>query len=90
MEQLSTSLNGSAPDLVTRRAIAQFLALAKVANVEFRFIDGRLVLQARKARWKTWAAIRGCLDEIGIPAIEAYFRTTTSDERARLAAPAMH
>lgn len=79
----------SSPEAV-RRAVAQFLALARVANVDFSLVDGRLVMQAHHLRWETWRTVRFFLDELGVEAIESFFRTTTPEQRARLSAPAMH
>ncbi len=77
-------------DHMTARAVAQFLALAKIANVSFELVDDRLVMRAARLDWQSWFPVRRCLDEIGVPAIEAYFRSTTPEQRARLSAPAMH
>jgi hypothetical protein len=89
-QTVSSSFQNAPDDLAVHRAIAQFLALARIANVTFQLVDNRLVLCAAGVRWNQWRPIRQCLDEFGIPAIEAFFRHTTPDERTRLAAPAMH
>jgi hypothetical protein len=91
MQQSASSSSQNVPDdLAVHRAIAQFLALARTSNVTFDLVDDRLVLCAARVRWNQWRAIRQYLDEFGIPAIEAFFRRTTPEERTRLAAPAMH
>ncbi|WP_127752784.1 hypothetical protein [Devosia sp. 1566] len=68
----------------TAVAVAQFLALAKAANVTFDLVDDRLTMRAVKPKWALWAPIRHCLDEIGIEAIEEHFRKTTPQERESL------
>ena len=65
----------------TGLAVAQFLALAKAANVFFDLVDDRLTMRAVKPKWALWAPIRHCLDEIGIEAIEEHFRNTTPEQR---------
>jgi hypothetical protein len=69
---------------VTGLAVAQFLAMAKAANVTFDMVDDRLMMRAVKPKWALWAPIRHCLDEIGIEAIEEHFRKTTPEERMSL------
>ncbi|MDB5621897.1 MAG: hypothetical protein JWR39_460 [Devosia sp.] len=68
----------------TGLAVAQFLALAKAANVTFDLVDDRLTMRAVKPKWALWAPIRHCLDEIGIEAIEEHFRNTTPEQRSSL------
>ena len=65
-------------------AVAQFLALARAANVTFDLVENRLTMRAVKPRWALWAPTRQCLDEIGIEAIEDHFRNTTPEQRERL------
>jgi hypothetical protein len=91
MEQVASNQQ-DAPgiDYMTARAVAQFLTLAKVANVSFDLVEDRLVMRAARLNWKAWFPVRRCLDELGVGAIEAYFRSTTAEQRARLSAPAMH
>jgi hypothetical protein len=54
--------------------IAEFLDLAKSANVFFDIINDRLTVRAVNPNWKMWAPIRHFLDEIGQEQIEAYVR----------------
>lgn len=58
-------------------AIAQMLALAKVANVSFALCDDRLAVRFANPRWALWPGVRQCLDEIGIEAVVDFFRRTT-------------
>ncbi|MBA3518586.1 MAG: hypothetical protein H0T75_13320 [Rhizobiales bacterium] len=69
-------------------AVAQFLDLARAANVTFELVDDRLVMRSARANWKQWQPLRRCLDEIGIEAIAEYFRATTPEDRAILSAAA--
>lgn len=68
--------------------VAQFLALAKTANVTFSMVDGRLVMRSAQMDWKLWQPLRHCLDEIGVEAIADYFKETTPEDRNVLSAAA--
>jgi hypothetical protein len=72
----------------TDQAVAQFLDLARAANVTFELVDGRLVMRATRLDWKLWAPVRHFLDELGIEAITGYFERYTPEERAALSAAA--
>jgi hypothetical protein len=74
------SAAGDIPDI----AIAQVLALAKAANVEFELVDGRLAMRCTGLDGKLWSALRPYLEAIGFAAIERYFERTTREERERL------
>lgn len=69
-------------------AVAQFLDLARAANVTFELVDDRLIMRSTRADWKLWQPLRRCLDEIGIEAIAEYFRATSPEDRAILSAVA--
>lgn len=69
-------------------SIAQMLALAKLANIEFEVAQDRLLIRSAKANWKLWPPVRHYLDEIGVDAIVDYFNRTSPEHRTRLAAPA--
>ena len=69
-------------------SIAQMLALARLANIEFEVAGQRLLIRSAHANWKLWPPVRHYLDEIGVDAIVAYFNRTTPEHRARLSAPA--
>ncbi len=68
--------------------VAQFLDLARAANVTFVLVDGRLVMLAARMDWKLWRTLRRCLDELGVVAIMDYFRRTTPEDREVLSAAA--
>jgi hypothetical protein len=72
----------------TDQAVAQFLDLARAANVTFELVDGRLVMRATRLDWKLWAPVRHFLDELGIEAITDYFKRTSPEQRAVLSAAA--
>ena len=69
-------------------SIAQMLALAKLANIEFEVARNRLLIRSARANWKLWPPVRHYLDEIGVDAIVDYFNRTSAEHRLRLAAPA--
>jgi hypothetical protein len=69
-------------------SIAQMLALAKLANIEFDVAQDRLLIRSAKANWKLWPPVRHYLDQIGVDAIVDYFKRTSAEHRTRLAAPA--
>ena len=68
--------------------VAQFLDLARAANVTFVLVEGRLAMRAARLNWKLWRPLRRCLDEIGIDAITEYFKRTTPEDREVLSAAA--
>ena len=68
--------------------VAQFLDLARAANVTFVLVDGRLVMRATRMDWRLWRPLRRCLDEIGVAAITDYFKRTTPEVREVLSAAA--
>ena len=65
-------------------AIGQFIALSASANVYLELVRDRLTIHAVGADWTMWRPLSRCLDEIGIPRIEQFFRTTSPLERERL------
>ena len=69
-------------------SIAQMLALAKAANIEFDVAQNKLLIRSAQANWKLWPPVRHYLDQIGVDAIVAFFNRTSADYRARLAEPA--
>ena len=54
--------------------IAEFIDMARSANVFFDIINDRLTVRAVNPNWKMWAPIRHFLDEIGQAQIEAYMK----------------
>jgi hypothetical protein len=71
---------------VSDLAIAQVLALARAANVEFEMSGGRLIVHFAERDRALWAALRPYLEEIGLDAIARFFERTTDEDRARLMA----
>lgn len=69
-------------------AVAQFLQLAKGANVNFELAGGQLVMRSSKVNWKLWSTVRHYLDELGVEAITDYFRRNSPHERAVLSSAA--
>ena len=69
-------------------SVAQFLDLARAANVRFVMADGRLVMISTRMDWRLWRTLRRCLDEIGIAAITEYFHRTSAEDREILSAAA--
>jgi len=72
----------------TDLAVAQFLELAKLANVRFEVQNERLVMVAARPDARLWKPIRPYLDELGAAAIADYLKRNGPTERARLGAPA--
>jgi len=81
--------------------VAEFLDLARSANIHFDIVNDRLHMRAVNPNWAMWKPCRHLLDEIGQARIEAYVRgqaqaqgavarwTAVSAERLHLAAEAM-
>lgn len=81
--------------------VAEFLDLARSANIHFDIVNDRLHMRMVNPDWAMWKPCRHLLDEIGQARIEAYVRqqarernavarwTRASAERLHLAAEAM-
>ena len=81
--------------------VAEFLDLARSANIHFDIVNDRLHMRMVNPDWAMWKPCRHLLDEIGQARIEAYVRqqasvtsavdrwTHVSAERLHLAAEAM-
>lgn len=81
--------------------VAEFIDLARSANVHFDIVNDRLHMRMVNPDWAMWRPCRHLLDEIGQSRIEAYVRgqaaesnavarwTHVSAERLHLAAEAM-
>ena len=81
--------------------VAEFLDLARSANIHFEIVNDRLHMRMVNPDWAMWKPCRHLLDEIGQARIEAYVRqkasergavarwTAVSAERLHLAAEAM-
>lgn len=87
--------------ILSDRDVAEFLDLARSANVHFDIVQDRLHMRMVNPDWAMWKPCRQLLDEIGQERIEAYVRreaaqhqavtrwTHLSAERLHLAAEAM-
>jgi hypothetical protein len=56
--------------------VAEFLDLAKSANVIFGIVNDRLSMRASNPNWAMWRPCRHLLDEIGSERIASYLKTT--------------
>lgn len=63
-------------DLALEAGIAEFIDMARSANVFFEIVNGRLTVRAVNPDWRMWAPIRHLLDEIGVAHIERFVRRT--------------
>jgi len=54
--------------------VAEFLDLARSANVTFEIVADRLHMRMVRPNWTMWSPIRHLLDEIGHERIEAFVR----------------
>ena len=63
-------------DLALELGIAEFIDMARSANVFFEIVNDRLTVRAVNPDWRMWAPIRHLLDEIGIEHIERFVRRT--------------
>jgi hypothetical protein len=76
-------------------AVAEFIDLARSANVHFDIRADRLHMQMVNPVWSMWSPIRHLLDEIGHERIEAFVRReaaaqTTVDRSALASAERLH
>ncbi|SEP66816.1 hypothetical protein SAMN05428969_0380 [Devosia sp. YR412] len=88
-------------DTMIDTEVAEFLDLARSANVHFDIVNDRLHMRMVNPDWAMWKPCRHLLDEIGQVRIEAYVRqeaaeksavgrwTAVSAERLHLAVEAM-
>ena len=75
--------------------IAEFLDLARSANVHFDIVNDRLHMQIVRPNWAMWSPIRHLLDEIGHERIEAFVRREAAargmvDRSAQVSAERLH
>jgi hypothetical protein len=66
-------------DAVSEAGIAEFLSLARSANVFFEIVNDRLTVRAVNPNWRMWTPIRHLLDEIGQVRIEAHLRRVSGN-----------
>ena len=88
-------------DTMSDAEVAEFLDLARSANIHFDIVNDRLHMRMANPNWAMWKPCRHLLDEIGQARIEAFVRgeaaehkaverwTHVSAERLHLAAEAM-
>jgi len=70
------------PDPMPDAYVAEFLDLARSANVTFDITDDRLHMRMVNPNWTMWSPIRHLLDEIGQERIEAFVRRETAARQA--------
>jgi hypothetical protein len=68
--------------ILTDEDVAEFLDLARSANVHFDITHDRLHMRMVNPNWAMWSPIRHLLDEIGQERIEAYVRRETAARQA--------
>ena len=61
--------------------VAEFIDMARSANVFFDVINGRLTVRAINPNWKMWSPIRHFLDEIGTTKIMAHLTSGATQLR---------
>ena len=62
--------------------VAEFLDLARSANVTFDIVGERLHMRMVNPNWAMWTPISHLLDEIGHERIEAFVRRETAARQA--------
>lgn len=70
------------PDPMPDAYVAEFLDLARSANVTFDITEDRLHMRMVNPNWAMWSPIRHLLDEIGQERIEAFVRRETAARQA--------
>ena len=62
--------------------VAEFLDLARSANIHFDIVNDRLHMRAVNPDWAMWKPCRHLLDEIGQARIEAFVRAQAAEQQA--------
>jgi hypothetical protein len=62
--------------------VAEFLDLARSANITFNIVNDRLHMQMVNPNWDMWKPCRHLLDEIGQERIEAFVRREAAERQA--------
>ena len=52
--------------------LSRMLELARLANVSFQVIDGRLMMRCSRVNWKLWPPVRAYFDHVGLDALVAH------------------
>lgn len=61
--------------------VAEFLDLAKSANVHFDIVNDRLTMHASNPNWAMWKPCRHLLDEIGSERIAEYLKSARASDQ---------
>jgi hypothetical protein len=69
-------------DFMPDAYVAEFLDLARSANVHFDLINDRLTMRASNPNWVMWRPCRHLLDEIGAARIAAYLKTSQAQQHS--------
>ena len=64
------------PDHLSDAQVAEFLDLARSANIHFDIVNDRLTMRMVRPNWEMWRPCRHLLDEIGSERIAAYLKRT--------------
>lgn len=70
------------PETLTDEDVAEFIDLARSANVHFDITNDRLHMRMVNPDWAMWSPIRHLLDEIGQERIEAFVRRETTAQQS--------
>ena len=62
--------------------VAEFLDLARSANITFDIVNDRLHMRMVNPNWDMWKPCRHLLDEIGHDRIEAFVRKEAAERQA--------
>lgn len=73
-------------DYLPDSAVAEFLDLARSANVHFDLVNDRLTMRASNPNWTMWRPCRHLLDEIGAARIMAYLQRARAEQQDAMAA----
>ena len=69
-------------DTMPDAEVAEFLDLARSANVHFEIVNDRLHMRMVRPNWDMWKPCRHMLDEIGQARIEAFVRGEARERHA--------
>lgn len=69
-------------DIMPDAHVAEFLDLARSANITFDIVNDRLHMRMVNPNWQMWKPCRHLLDEIGQERIEAYVRREAEARQA--------
>ena len=72
----------SSPNTMPDAYVAEFLDLARSANITFDIVNDRLHMRMVNPDWAMWKPCRHLLDEIGQERIEAFVRQERMAQQA--------